>query len=92
MVEGLLGVGPNPFRENVTVNLALARTDRVLVRVFDVQGRVVRTLGGQALPAGRHQFTWNGRGSGGEALGSGVYFLRVEAGDQVWSRKVLHLR
>ena len=49
------------------------------VRLFDLNGRLVRTLlESTVLPAGTHDVTIDGRGRGGESLPSGVYFYRVE--------------
>jgi len=50
----------------------------VRLRVYDLLGRVVRTL-------------WDGRSEAGQAVASGVYFYRLEAGGQVQSRKLLKL-
>ena len=49
------------------------------VAVYDLQGRLVRTLSDQAQAAGRHTLTWHGDGNDGRALSSGVYLCRVEA-------------
>ncbi|MBZ0267253.1 VCBS repeat-containing protein, partial [bacterium] len=90
--EGLIRVSPSPFRETVNVDLALERAGRVRVRVFDVRGRVVATLQDGPLLPGAHVLRWSGTDSGGNAVASGVYFLRMDTATRSWSRKVLRLR
>lgn len=92
IAAGLLGIAPNPFRTELGVSLGLGRAGLVSVRVFDVRGRAVRTIGGSVLSAGQHRLTWDGRGRDGRRVAAGVYFLRIEAAGELWSRKVLHLK
>lgn len=52
--------------------------------VFDVRGRLVATLRDGIQAGGEHSVPWDGRDSGGEAVGSGVYFYRLttESGER----------
>ena len=61
------------------------------LRVYDLLGRPVRTLWDGPLPAGNHRLRWDGRNEAGQAVASGIYFARLEAGGQVHSRKLLKL-
>jgi hypothetical protein len=70
---------PNPFNPATTIEYSLAAPGRVTIRVFDVAGRVVRTLVDGALDAGPHQATWDGSTDSGERAASGVYFIRMDA-------------
>jgi len=47
--------------------------------VFDVDGRLVRTLTSDVLPAGEHEVIWRGDDELGCPVGSGVYFYRLES-------------
>ena len=60
--------------------------------VFDPLGRQVRALVKGPLPAGLHQLSWDGRDDAGRAVGSGVYLLRLSAGERSRSGKVLYLK
>ncbi|HOX25878.1 MAG TPA: FlgD immunoglobulin-like domain containing protein [Candidatus Krumholzibacteria bacterium] len=75
----LAGAWPNPFNPQTTIAFELARADHARVAVFDLQGRVVRTLVDEDLPAGRHTAVWQGCDDGGRAVASGVYFVRLQA-------------
>ncbi len=74
---------PNPFRGTATVTLALPRTERVEVALFDVLGRRVAVLHEGPLAAGSHALTLDGSG-----LPSGVYVMRAAGERFTTSRRV----
>ena len=85
-IEFGASIGPNPARPAATLRLALTRAGVVSARVYDVRGRVVRTLSeGSTLSAGRHVFAVDGRDDRGARLPAGMYFYRVEASEGVRS-------
>jgi len=88
---GLYASGPNPFTAGAAFALDLPRAAEVRAEVFGVRGNRVRVLAGAALPAGRHALVWDGRDAGGRALPSGVYLLRVRAGEFGAERKLVKL-
>ena len=63
---------------NATVHFGLARADRVTARVYDVGGRLVRTLADRNFPAGEHDLVWDGADDHGRRLQRGVYFTRLK--------------
>jgi endonuclease I len=88
-----LGAGyPNPFRDEVTLEYALPEEKKVHVAVYDLLGRRVRTLADGRREAGSHTITWEGRSHGGEPLASGVYFVRMRAGDVTRSAKLVRVQ
>ena len=76
------GIGNNPLRQgSAVINLTLAKADRVTVKIFDVSGRLVRTLAdGQLFKAGRVDpaLTWDGLDNGGRQVARGAYFVSVK--------------
>jgi hypothetical protein len=81
---------PNPFNPQATLRLyvpAGTQDQRVEVGVFDLRGRRVRGLQGGPLPAGWHDFTWDGRDDAGRAQASGVYVWRTVQGASATSYK-----
>jgi hypothetical protein len=90
---GLLRAWPNPFVERLTVELGLpAGPTPVVLDVFDLAGRVVRHVHDGPLGAGRHEIGWDGRDRDGRRVATGVYFLRLEAAQGSWTRKVARVR
>jgi FlgD Ig-like domain len=83
---------PNPFNPSTTVTFDLAREERVRLAVFDARGQHVRTLLDEKRPPGAHRVLWDGAGDSGEAVASGVYFLRMEAGIYSATRKLVLLK
>ncbi len=83
-VAYLLPGQPNPFRPAsgvTTMALRLRETADAQLCVYDLAGRLVRTLHSGELAAGRHQIAWNGTDNRGRTVGSGVYFCRLRVGE-----------
>lgn len=76
---------PNPFNPATTIYFELDRQMRVELGIYDLSGRLVRTLVSGARPAGEHGERWNGTDDAGRPVASGVYFarLRTEDSDRV---------
>jgi hypothetical protein len=75
---------PNPFNPATVIRYAVPTQSYVTIRVYDVLGRLVRTLVSQSLKAGFHSVTWDGRDENGHPLSSGVYlcFMTASEGDR----------
>lgn len=77
-VARLLKNYPNPFNPRTKVDFTMARDAAATLRVFDAQGRLVRTLLDSYLAAGRYVVDWDGRDDAGRSSASGAYFLRLQ--------------
>ncbi|MCF7796464.1 MAG: T9SS type A sorting domain-containing protein [Lentisphaeria bacterium] len=69
---------PNPFNPGTVIEFSLAAPEHVNLSVYDVQGRVVRTLASRYYPAGEHAVSWDARDNIGRELGAGLYFCRLK--------------
>lgn len=83
---------PNPFRQSTQVAYVLPSRSAVTLTIHDVTGRRVRTLE-SATPsdAGPHRTLWDAHDDAGQAVASGVYFVRLEAAGQMTSTRILRL-
>jgi len=82
--RALKRVGPNPLNPEAVLSIHMATDGRLRVRVYDVTGRLVRTLVDDSWrAAGEHEIRFNGRRDDGTSLSSGRYYLRVEAASTV---------
>jgi hypothetical protein len=81
-------VTPNPAARQASLSFALPREANTSVRVFDVAGRMVRTLVDGILPAGQHEVAWDLADRTGSRVGVGVYFVRIASEGAVVSRAV----
>lgn len=73
-----LSNAPNPFNPNTTIGFMLSATARVELDVFNVQGRVVRSLLCSLQPAGQYTVEWDGTDNLGRRLASGNYWVRLK--------------
>jgi hypothetical protein len=80
---------PNPFFFDTTLSYVLPRSGPVRITVLDAAGRRVATLLDAPMTAGIHLVTWHGTNAGGRAVGSGVYFVRLETVNGGKTRKVV---
>jgi len=82
-------VSPNPLNPATTLSYITSKPGMVRVDLFDLQGRLVRTLQGSTyLTAGQHELRIDGRGQSGEKLASGVYFVRGETADGTFKNAI----
>lgn len=80
---------PNPFNPKTTVQFNLAAPGFAQLGVYDAQGRLLRVLVAAELPAGPQAVTWNGTDALGRPVASGVYFIRLRAGSEEFSQKIV---
>ncbi|MDH4038915.1 MAG: T9SS type A sorting domain-containing protein [Candidatus Krumholzibacteria bacterium] len=84
---------PNPFNPTTVIRYDVPVSGTpVTIRLYDVAGRLVRTLVDEARPAGVHHVSWDGRNGHGESVATGVYFCRMQAGTFVQTRKMVLLK
>ena len=82
---------PNPFVRSTALRFDLPVPSSVSLRIFNVQGRLVRTFIDEQVEAGRHLRHWDGRDDRGCVVAAGVYFYRMEAGSFERTRKMILL-
>ena len=85
----LLPNHPNPFDRWTLIAFELPAGSEVSVRVFDVTGRMVRSLVDGRMGAGMHAIRWDGCDANGVAVPSGIYFCRLEAAGARETRKMV---
>ncbi|MBU2500130.1 T9SS type A sorting domain-containing protein [bacterium] len=86
----LFGNAPNPFNPMTEIRFAVGREpSHACIRIYDLQGRLVRTLLDEVVQPGIRTVTWRGRTDGGGEAASGVYFYRLEVAGEVFNRKML---
>ncbi|MGD1047741.1 MAG: T9SS type A sorting domain-containing protein [Candidatus Krumholzibacteriaceae bacterium] len=83
---------PNPFNPATTIRFGLARQGRATLSIYDVSGRLVRTLVDGPRSAAVYRETWDGHDARGKAVASGVYFYRLRAGTFSETKKMVLTR
>jgi hypothetical protein len=83
---------PNPFAISTAIHYDMPNEGRARLAIYDVRGRVVRTLVDGQNPAGTNVVIWDGRDDVGRLSPSGIYFCRLEADGFIEARRVALLR
>ena len=84
---GIAEVYPNPFNSEIRIGFNLVSEGSVTLKVFDLQGREIAVIGQGQYVAGSHQLMWDA-----SEFSSGVYMVKLEAGSDVSTRKVVLMR
>jgi hypothetical protein len=85
-------IHPNPFNLTTTITYFLHRSGRVSLRIYDSQGRLINTLVSRQNRAGVHAASWNGMNTLGSSVASGVYFVRLQSGGRVQTKKIVFFK
>jgi hypothetical protein len=82
---------PNPFRSTTTFRYSIPVAGQVRVTVHDAAGRLVARIFDGDQSSGEHALTWDAGTGPGDRFGAGVYFLRLQAGDDLLARRIVFL-
>ena len=91
-ITRLLAPVPNPFNPKTALSFDLAAAGQVSLRVYGVDGRLLRVLVDEPLAAGPHSLFWDGRNGAGVELASGIYFIQMRAPGFAAVRKAVLVR
>ena len=83
---------PNPFNPVTTLAYSIPDACHVTLGVYDVHGRLVKTLVNGTIPGGAHAIEWDGRDTGDTAVASGVYLIRLVAGKRTTTKKIVLMK
>jgi FlgD Ig-like domain len=73
----LLGNAPNPFNPVTRIKFVASKAGTYTLRLYNVQGALVRTLASGRYDVGIHEVAWDGRTNGGGKAASGVYYAKI---------------
>ena len=83
---------PNPFNPITNIGFGIKESGHISIRIYDAAGRLVATLVDESRPAGNYTAEWNGSGTDGRAVSSGVYFYRLISKEFEETKKMILLR
>ncbi|MEA3431156.1 MAG: alpha-amylase family glycosyl hydrolase, partial [candidate division WOR-3 bacterium] len=83
---------PNPFKGTTDIRFQISDFSKVSLKIYDVSGRLVRTLIDGKLEVGSHSVRWNGRDDRERKVGKGIYFCRLTIGEFRDTQKMVLLR
>jgi len=83
---------PNPFRAKTDIQFILPKSTQVSIKIYDVAGRLVKTLVDGEKSAGSHKAYWDGTDQHAQRVSTGIYFCKFSAGDFNTVKKMILLR
>ncbi len=83
---------PNPFNPTTTIRYALPEQSAITLTIFDVQGRIIKTIIPEAHSPGWYEQRWDGSDASGNPTGAGIYFCRLTAGSFHQVIKMIYLK
>jgi hypothetical protein len=70
---------PNPFHQSTMIRYQLPRSNHTTIKIYDISGRLIKTLVDEKQIAGYYTIQWDGRDKSGNKASSGIYFTRIVA-------------
>jgi photosystem II stability/assembly factor-like uncharacterized protein len=83
-----ISVYPNPSQGQVNINISLENPSGVSLEIFDINGRMIKSIYKGALQTGSHQFIWSGSNDHGQRI-PGNYICRLVTGKENLSRRII---
>lgn len=80
---------PNPFNPSVTINYSVASAMDIQIKIFNLRGELITTLINDFKSTGKYSIAWKGIDSNNNHVSSGVYFVRLTAGEFTQSQKII---
>lgn len=83
---------PNPSNPGTLIKYALPQESDVILVIYNILGQKVRVLVEDLQEPGYYTISWDGKNEQGSAVGSGIYFYRIQAGDFTKTAKMSLLK
>ena len=83
---------PNPFNPVTTINFTLDQSAALNLVVYDLKGRLIRTLKSEYFTMGNHQTVWDGKNEQGQPITTGIYFCHLSIGNHTKTIKMLFVK
>ena len=83
---------PNPFNPSATISYGLVEAAPVSIKIYNSRGQMVRSFEEGLQNAGSYNLTWNGEDNSGRSLPTGVYYIRMQAGNKSFDKKAVLMK
>jgi hypothetical protein len=83
---------PNPFNPFTIISFSIPEDTKVILKVYNIKGQVVKTLLKKYIESGEHKITWDGKDNNNKPVASGIYFYKISAGNETKVNKMLLLK
>jgi hypothetical protein len=83
---------PNPFSGKTNISYQSPQNGKVTLKVYNLQGQVVKVLVDKEQPAGYYNVAWGGKSGDGKTISNGVYFYRLTTGSGIATKKLVFVK
>ena len=83
---------PNPFNGRTIINYQLIKPGQTSLKIFDLRGKVIRTLVDEYQPIGNYKMNWNGRDSNNKTVSTGVYLFELVVDNKKIVKKLMLIK
>jgi hypothetical protein len=83
---------PNPFNPSTTITYGLKERTQVVLKIYDLLGKEIRTLVSEEQEAGMKSVVWDGRNGSGAPVSSGLYLYTIKANNFFESKKMILMK
>ena len=84
---------PNPFNPVVNITFSLPNSEMILIEIFDLNGKLVKTVTKKIFKPGNYSLNWDAKDNFGTSVSSGVYLLKFEGDNNYQKRhKIIYLK
>jgi hypothetical protein len=83
---------PNPFTGETVLKFSVPKQMNVKMSVYDISGRLVKTIADGDMDAGEHTVTWDGKDSFSKSVSPGIYFVRMATPERAFQKKMVLLQ
>lgn len=84
---------PNPFKTETKIEYFLESPSKVIIKIIDLQGRIIRTLENESRDKGLYSTTWDGTNNKGSLMNAGIFFYRIETSSgQTEIKRMIYLK
>ena len=83
---------PNPFSDYTTMRVEVSVAGRYRIEIYNIQGKLLKTLTDQNIDAGEYYIDWHGISGSNAPLPEGIYIVRLTGENQHYNTRVIILR
>ena len=83
---------PNPFSGELTISYTVKNPASIRLSIVNITGQTVNELVNQSKAAGSYTAKWNGKNAEGKSLSNGIYFYKLQIGNEVITNRIVKLK
>ncbi|MBI4726383.1 T9SS type A sorting domain-containing protein [candidate division TA06 bacterium] len=83
---------PNPFKQLTTINYQLPQAGQVSLKIYNINGQLVRTLFKGNKESGQYSVIWNGTDNKNRKISNGIYIVKLKANQQTITNRIILIK